>query len=191
VDARRRPHADWENTLRERLIAGDEAALGEVYDQYAPLVYGLAARVTGDRAAAEDITQDVFVGVWERPQAFEPGRGTMRAWLGTIAHRRAVDWVRRGEVRRRHLHREASEPQPAPNIEEAAIAASVAKLVHAALDELPSTQREAILLAYFGGKTHREIAASLDIPLGTAKSRIWVGLRTMAARLEAEGIVGP
>jgi RNA polymerase sigma factor (sigma-70 family) len=191
VEAPLRLRTDWEKTLRERLIDGDEAALEELYDQYSPLVYGLATRVTGDRSAAEDITQEVFVRVWERPTAFEPSKGTLRAWLGTMAHRRAVDWVRRGEVRRRHLHQEAAEPRPAPNLEEEAIAAAVAKLVHSALDELPPGQREAILLAYFGGNTHREVAEKLNIPLGTAKSRIWVGLRTMAGRLEAEGIVGP
>jgi RNA polymerase sigma factor (sigma-70 family) len=191
VEAPLRMRTDWEKTLRERLIDGDETALEELYDQFSPLVYGLAVRVTGDRAAAEDITQDVFVHMWERPAAFEPAKGTMRAWLGTMAHRRAVDWVRRGEVRRRHLHHEAAEPRPAPNIEEAAIASAVAKIVHTALDELPPGQREAIHLAYFAGKTHREVAEKLGIPLGTAKSRIWVGLRTMASRLEAEGIVGP
>lgn len=84
-------HPRWDKEVCERLVAGDDAALEELYDELSPLVYGLAARVTRDWAAAEDITQEVFVRVWENPQAFDPARGTWRSWLGTMTHRRAVD----------------------------------------------------------------------------------------------------
>jgi RNA polymerase sigma-70 factor (ECF subfamily) len=89
------PGADWERRTRERLVAGEEAALGECYDQYASFVYGLALRVVRDRKAAEDLTQDVFLHLWERPALFDPDKGALRTWLGTLAHRRAVDHVRR------------------------------------------------------------------------------------------------
>src|SRR5215510_16530104 len=98
----------WELDVRERLVAGDDAALGEVYDQFSSLVYGLALRVIGDARAAEDVSQDVFVWLWERPAAFDPERGSLRSWLGTLTHRRAVDYVRREEARRRRTAREAA-----------------------------------------------------------------------------------
>ena len=100
--------SDWERDARERLVANDEAALAEIYDQYASFVYGLALRVIGDARAAEDVSQDVFVGLWERPAAFDPDRGSLRTWLGTLTHRRAVDYVRREEARRRRAERDAA-----------------------------------------------------------------------------------
>jgi RNA polymerase sigma factor (sigma-70 family) len=180
-------HPQWDKEVCQRLVAGDEAALEELYDEFSPLVYGLAARVTRDWAAAEDITQEVFVRVWEEPQAFDPARGTWRGWLGTMTHRRAVDWVRRSAVRRRRSA-DAATPIAAPDPEETAVAGSVAKSVQAAVDGLPAPQREAIRLAYFDGQTYRQVAETLGIPEGTAKSRLWQGLRRLGARLQAEGI---
>jgi RNA polymerase sigma factor (sigma-70 family) len=180
-------HPRWDKQVCERLVAGDEAALEELYDELSPLVYGLAARVTRDWAAAEDITQEVFVRVWQDPQAFDPARGTWRHWLGTMTHRRAVDWVRRSAARRRRSA-DTAPPVGAPDPEETAVADSVAKSVHAAVDDLPAAQREAIRLAYFDGQTYRQVAETLGIPEGTAKSRLWQGLRRLAARLQAEGI---
>ena len=89
MEQRQPSHPRWDKEVCERLVAGDEAALGELYDELSPLVYGLAARVTRDWAAAEDITQEVFVRVWKDPHAFDPARGTWRGWLGTMTHRRA------------------------------------------------------------------------------------------------------
>jgi RNA polymerase sigma-70 factor (ECF subfamily) len=181
----------WDRDVCERLVAGDESALGELYDQFSSLVYGLAARVTRDWAAAEDITQDVFVRVWEDPEAFDPARGTWRGWLGTMTHRRAVDWVRRAAVRHRRAADAAPPQPPAPDPEEVAVAGTVAKSVQAAVDDLPAAQRDAILLAYFDGRTYRQVAETLGIPEGTAKSRLWLGLRRLAVRLEAEGMMEP
>jgi RNA polymerase sigma factor (sigma-70 family) len=184
--------SEWEHAVRSRLVGGDEAALSEVYDQYASFVYGLALRVIGDGAAAEDIAQDVLLFVWERPEAFDPTRGSLRTWLGTLAHRRAVDYVRREEARRRRAQREAGRRVvPVPDVGEMAVALVTAERVRAALDVLPEDQRRAIQLAYFGGRTYRQVAEQLGIPEGTAKSRLRLGLRRVAAVLEADGLEAP
>lgn len=179
------PTSEWERAVRERLVGGDEHALCECYDQYSSFVYGLAFRVIGDTRAAEDVTQDVFLHLWERPEAFDPGRGVLRTWLGTLAHRRAVDHVRREEARRRRATRDAAQRTCTPDVEEMAFALVAAERVRAALATLPAEQREAIDLAYFGGKTYREVAVALGIPEGTAKSRLRLGLRRIAGALEA------
>lgn len=178
--------SEWEGEARARLVAGDESALTEVYDQFSSFVYGLALRVIGDARAAEDVSQDVFLSVWERPDAFEPTRGSLRTWLATLAHRRAVDYVRREEARRRRAQREASRAVATPDVEEMALALVTAERVRTALDTLPDEQRRAIHLAYFGGKTYRQVAEVLGIPEGTAKSRLRLGLRRVAETLESE-----
>jgi RNA polymerase sigma factor (sigma-70 family) len=169
----------WDQGIRTRLQAGEERALAEVFDQLSSFVFGLARRVIGDPRAAEDVTQDVFLHLWEHPEAFEPARGSLRTWLGTLAHRRAVDHVRREESRRRRTERDAGRRPPA---------IVTAERVRAALDALPEEQRRCIQLAYFGGKTYREVAEALGIPEGTAKSRLRLGLRRVAEVLEAEGL---
>lgn len=185
--ARTVPPSDWESEVRDRVVAGDDQALREVYDQFASFVYGIAVRVIGDPRAAEDVSQDVFVSFWERPAAFDPARGSLRTWLGTLTHRRAVDHVRREEARRRRAEREAGRAVAAPDVEEMATALLAAERVRAALDVLPDDQRRAVQLAYFGGKTYRQVAETLGIPEGTAKSRLRLALRRIAAALEAEG----
>ncbi len=178
---------DWEVDVQRRLVAGDQAALGECYDQFSSFVFGLARRVIGDRRAAEDVTQDVFLHLWERAEAFDPGRGGLRTWLGTLAHRRAVDHVRREEARRRRNDRFGNQASVAPDVEEMAVAIVTAERVREALATLPAEQRDAITLAYFGGKTYREVAVELGIPEGTAKSRMRLGLARIADVLEREG----
>jgi RNA polymerase sigma-70 factor (ECF subfamily) len=181
------PSSGWEGDVRDRVVAGDDSALREVYDQYASFVYGIAVRVIGDPRAAEDVSQDVFVSFWERPAAFDPRRGSLRTWLGTLTHRRAVDHVRREEARRRRAEREAGRAVATPDVEEMATALLTAERVRAALDVLPEEQRQAVHLAYFGGKTYRQVAETLGIPEGTAKSRLRLALRRIADTLEAEG----
>ena len=181
------PPTAWESAVRDRVVAGDDAALGEVYDQYASFVYGIALRVIGDPRAAEDVSQDVFVCFWERPTVFDPSRGSLRTWLGTLAHRRAVDHVRREEARRRRTERVASRAIVTPDVEEMATALLSAARVRAALDVLPEEQRRAVHLAYFDGKTYRQVAETLGIPEGTAKSRLRLALRRIADVFEAEG----
>ena len=189
VASERATPSDWEHVVRGRLAAGDEGALGEVYDQYSSFVFGLAKRVIGDERAAEDVSQDVFLHLWEHPDAFTPERGSLRTWLGMLTHRRSVDYVRREEARRRRVQREASRrPTYMPDVEEMATALVNAERVRNALDVLPEEQRRCIQLAYFGGKTYRQVAEVLGIPEGTAKSRLRLGLRRIAEALEHEGL---
>jgi len=178
----------WELAVRDRLIARDPTALSDLYDQFGSYVFGLAARVIGDRHAAEDVTQEVFLSLWERPAAFDPARGRLRTFLGTLAHRRAVDVVRREEARRRRAAREAATTTPIPDVGELAMAIVAAEQVRAEVSRLPSEQRAAIELAYFGGRTYRQVAVELGIPEGTAKSRMRLGLGRIAQALEAQGV---
>jgi len=178
----------WELDVRTRLVARDPAALTEVYDQFGSYVFGLAARVIGDRRAAEDVTQDVFLSVWERPEVFDPERGRLRTFVGTLAHRRAIDYVRREEARRRRSARDAAGALTVPDVDEMAMAIVTAEQVRAEVERLPADQREAIELAYFGGRTYRQVAEELGIPEGTAKSRMRLGLRRVADALAAQGL---
>jgi RNA polymerase sigma factor (sigma-70 family) len=180
--------SQWERTTRDRLIAGDEGALNEIYDQFSSFVYGLALRVIGDARAAEDVSQEVFVTVWERSDAFDPDRGSLRTWLGTLTHRRAVDHVRREEACRRRAVKDGARPHSTPDVEEMAMALVTAERVRAALATLPDERLRAIQLAYFGGKTYRQVAEVLGIPEGTAKSRLRLGLRRVAGVLDTEAV---
>jgi RNA polymerase sigma factor (sigma-70 family) len=174
-----------ERQIRQRLAAGDETVLGDVYDRFAPLVYGLALRVTRSREAAEDVTQEVFVFLWERPLAFDPERGGLRGWLRTLAHRRAVEYVRREERLSRHLATYRWSPA-IPGADEHVIAVDERGQVRLAVAALPGTLREVIELAYYRGRTYRQVAAELGLAEGTAKSRIRVGLRRIAATLQEQ-----
>jgi RNA polymerase sigma-70 factor (ECF subfamily) len=179
---------DWELAVAARLVARDQTALSDLYDQFGSYVFGLAARVIGDRHAAEDVTQEVFLSLWERPEAFDPARGRLRTFLGTLAHRRAVDVVRREEARRRRAARDAATTLPIPDVGELAMAIVTAEQVRAEVSRLPDDQRAAIELAYFGGRTYRQVAEELGIPEGTAKSRMRLGLGRIAQALEARGV---
>ncbi len=131
----------------------------------------------------------MFVALWERPATFDPDRGTLRTWLATLTHRRAVDYIRREEARRRRSQRDAARRATSvPDVEELATAILTAEEVRVALAALPSEQREAIELAYFGGRTYREVAVELGIPEGTAKSRLRLGMRRVAAALADAGV---
>ncbi|MEP7203464.1 MAG: sigma-70 family RNA polymerase sigma factor [Ilumatobacteraceae bacterium] len=172
--------------LVARIAVGDDRALQTVYERYSPLVYGLARRVTASTALAEEITQEVFVYLWQNPDRFDADKGTLRAFLGALTHRRAVDEVRRNTRRAAREDRVGSD---ATNLALLEIGndlerSQTAGRVRAAVSGLPDDQREAVLLAYFGGCTFRQVAERLGIPEGTAKSRLRLGLSKLASLLE-------
>jgi RNA polymerase sigma-70 factor (ECF subfamily) len=181
--------AVWERRTVARLQAGDDAALREVFDQYGAFVFGLAQRVTANRALAEDITQDVFVYVWTNAHRIDLGVGSLRSYLGVVTHRRAVDVVRSEESRK---SREAREAEKAPldtvDIGEQTVAVAQADMVRAALDTLPDEQRQIVIMTYLDGRSYREVAIELGIPEGTAKSRGRLALAKLAASLAAVGV---
>ena len=180
--------APWaERVLVERLSGGDETALAELYDRYAPFVYGLAVRTLLDRPAAEDVTQEVFVFLWEHPERIDPRRGTLRGFLATLTHRRAVDAVRQEEARRRRETRVARrEGGDMPDVDAAMIRSETTGRVRTALEVLSQPQRQALELAYFDGYTYRQVANVLGIPEGTAKSRLRLALTRIAENLGSE-----
>jgi RNA polymerase sigma factor (sigma-70 family) len=150
----------------------------------------MALRVTRSREAAEDVTQDVFIFLWERPLAFDPDRGALSGWLGTLAYRRAVEYVRREERKKRKSLSLVADRRTltSPGVDEDVIAVDESGRVRSAVAALPGSLREVIELAYYRGKTYRQVAVELGLPEGTAKSRIRVGLRRIADKLHAEGI---
>ena len=177
----------YEPALADRLVAGDETALREVYREYSPAVFGLAVRVLANETLAEDVTQDVFVHLWERPDRFDPRRGTMRAFLLAMAHSRAVDRVRYEEAMRRRHNTEARLPSPAPETDPAGVLGDRdnAEAVRRALNDLASNERVPIELAYYEGLSYREVALRLEEPEGTVKYRIRTGMQKMRAALRA------
>ena len=185
------PASETDVRLHERLVAGDDDALAEIYDSWSALVFSIAARVTGDRAAAEDITQEVFVRLWERPQAYDPGRGTLRAWLCVVGRSRALDWIRRSQTRSRYQTAAAAIAETPSEVDDGLMLQTEIKAVREAVQALPEHQRSAVLLAFYHQRTYREVARELDIPEGTAKSRLRLGLASLASRLAAEGIIDP
>jgi RNA polymerase sigma-70 factor (ECF subfamily) len=181
--------AGRDTSLMRRIAAGDETALARLYDLYSATVFGVARRVLGDANAADDVVQEVFVTVWERPHLFDGTRGTLAAWLGMLAHRRAVDRVRREEASRRRSEAVAAQPPPpSTDLDEAVATLLVGERVRDAVNDLPAEQRACVQLAYFEGRTYIEVAAILGIPEGTAKSRMRLALRRLADTLHAEGI---
>jgi RNA polymerase sigma factor (sigma-70 family) len=174
----------WETELHQRLLARDHDALARCYDQYGSLVYTVAFRTTADRSAADDVTQEVFLTLWTKPLTLDLSRGTMRAWLGRVAHNRAVDFVR-SEAARSAREQNDTNGDATADVGEAFEAVLRADQVRLALDELPPEQRMAIRMAYFGNMTYHRVAMELGVPEGTAKSRIRVGLERMAGALHA------
>ncbi|GAA1790347.1 ECF RNA polymerase sigma factor SigK [Agromyces lapidis] len=168
-------------TLDELLVAtaaGDRDAFSRLYDETAPRVFGLVRRVLVDAAQAEEVTQDVFLEAWQTAARFDPARGAATAWLLTLAHRRAVDRVRSAQASRERDLRTGIRDLEVP-VDEVAEAAEIAvehERVSGALAELSPAQRECLALAYYGGCTQSEIAARLDLPLGTVKTRLRDGM---------------
>jgi RNA polymerase sigma-70 factor (ECF subfamily) len=177
----------------EALVAlaarSEQSALAELYDRFGRPAYGLALRILRDESLAEDAVQDAFLAVWRTAPRFLPERGKASTWILTLVHRRAVDLVRREERRRADtLDPEAEPGDRSPPIEEEAWLRLQRERVQSALRQLPDQQREAIELAYYGGFTQSELAERLGQPLGTIKSRMFLGLGRLRELLGDPGL---
>ena len=181
--------------LVEALAGGDSEALSEVYDRFHRAVHTVAFRVTADRSFAEDVVQEVFVALWKRPEAYQPSRGSLGTWLMSTAHHKAVDLVRREQSLRRRrdlvaveVEQEFREENLAEPVDDKASERWQAERVRKALAALPETQRQAMVLAYFGGYTQREVAAVTGVPLGTVKTRMLAAMRKLRDVLAPLGV---
>ena len=173
--------------LVSRICQGDEQALGALYDSTSGMVHGLALRVIGNPACAEDITLEVYLQVWRTAQSYNQARGSVSAWLDTIVRSRAIDWLRSRKARAGEVSdpleevHELRDHRPTPEV--ASMEAGRARAVRNAMASLPEDQRRLIELAYFSGLSHNEIARDLALPLGTVKSRIRLGMLHMRESL--------
>jgi RNA polymerase sigma-70 factor (ECF subfamily) len=168
-----------------------DVALAEVYRRHGRAVYGLARRVLQDAAEAEDVTQEVFLRLWREPDRFDPERGSLRSFLLAQAHGRAVDAVRSTSSRRAREEREAARTARAEyDMQHEAWDLALADQVARAMGELSDDERRAIELAYFDGRTYREVARELEQPEGTVKSRIRSGMRRLRDALVDAGVRG-
>jgi RNA polymerase sigma-70 factor (ECF subfamily) len=167
----------------------EEAALAEVYRRHAGAVYGLARRVLTNVQVAEEVVQDIFLRLWSNPQRFDPARGSLRSFLLTQTHGRAVDLLRSESSRRLREEREVRQSAVAGyDIEHEVWDLTVAEQLREVVTALPAAERAAIELAYFGGHTYREVATILAEPEGTIKGRIRTGLQRMHGALVNAGI---
>src|SRR5258705_3702040 len=176
----------------EALVAlaarSEQTALGELYDRYARPAYGLALRILRDESLAEDAVQEAFLALWRTAARFVPERGKASTWILTLVHRRAVDLVRREERRRADALEQAPEQVSRDTVDEEAWLRLQRERVQDALRRLPDQQREAIELAYYGGFTQSELAERLGQPLGTIKSRMFMGLARLRELLGEPGL---
>lgn len=175
---------------------GDTVALGHLYDRYCQAVYSLCLRITHDAGAAEEVTQEVFVRLWRSAASFEPGRGRASTWLLRIAHNLSLNEIRRRQSRPviatdadwqiegAQMSDSSTEGDPAMS----AWLRERAETIQHALGTLPEPQRRCIELAFFGGLSQAEIAATLGDPLGTVKSRIRAGMQRLREVLVAAGV---
>ncbi len=182
---------DDDLALHRRLREGDTEAFEALYHRYGAAAYGLALRLTGLPALAQDVVQEAFLALWRAPEAYDPARGPFRTFFLSLVHHRAVDAVRREERLRHRADRAANlEPSAGEDVgeavaEEASLAAR-RREVREALAALPPEQRKVVELAYFGGLTQARIAEDLGIPLGTVKTRTLAALRKLRRALLRE-----
>jgi RNA polymerase sigma-70 factor (ECF subfamily) len=164
-------------------------ALAEVYRRHAGAVFGLARRLLSERTLAEEVVQEVFLRLWNDPERYDPSRGTLRSYLLAQTHGRSVDLLRSEGARRAREEREArATAESGYDLEHAVWDMAAAEQVRQAVEKLPASERQCIALAYFAGHTYREVAARLDEPEGTVKSRIRSGLKRLRHELAAAGI---
>ena len=173
--------------LIARVLWREELALSAIYDRYSRLIYTIALRITGDREAAEEVMQDVFQAVWQSAGSFQPN-GNFSAWLTAIARHRAIDATRSRRYRsraREELFDDERTVYFANTTDAHTDAILLRQAIRAAMNTLPSSQRQTLELAYYMGLTYQEIAVQLDEPLGTVKSRIRTGLMRLREELRS------
>ena len=172
-------------------------ALGEFYDRYSRLVYSLSLFILNDPESAEEVTQDVFMRIWEKAETYRSEQAKVSTWLTSITRNRSIDVLRRQRARPEG-HRieledgvfEALVAADLPDPEQAVAGNLRAHKVRAAISTLPVDQRQALILAFFGGYSHSEIAAALGEPLGTVKTRIRMGMQKLRSLLDEDSPVG-
>jgi RNA polymerase sigma-70 factor (ECF subfamily) len=187
---------DLRDASDPRLVVGiarfHEEALAEAYRRHGGAVFALSRRLTGERALAEEVVQEVFLRLWNEPDRFDPERGSLRSYLLAHAHGRSVDLIRAETSRRNREERGARlTAESGYDLEREVWDLALADQVRDALESLSAGERAAIELAYFGGHTYREVARLLDEPEGTVKSRIRSGLSRLRSSLVDAGIGGP
>ncbi len=176
---------DADRAVLALVNAGQLDSLQELYDRYRTMAYSIALRITADSSLAEDVVQDAFLGVWRNASRYIEGRGSVKTWVLSIVHHRAVDAVRRRRPTTDLPDRE-DVPPPAltlPDIWDDVSAGLDREQIASAMAELSDVQREAIELAYWGGLTQQEIAERTGAPLGTVKSRVRLGLLALRRSL--------
>ena len=175
-----------DEVLLERLAAGtDQTALSELYDRYQAAMYGLAMRITNDAALAQDAVQEAFVGVWRNAGRYSAGRASVRTWMLSITHHRAIDIVRRRRPAATLPETETvDESLRVPDVWAEVVRAVDGDALRRAMEALSGAQRQSIEMAYFEGLTQVEIADRAGIPLGTVKSRVRLGLQQLRKLLE-------
>jgi len=188
IAARGTAGSDADRTDRawmDRLAGGDLGALDLLYEQYGAMAFSIAYRITGDRSAAEDVVQDAFLGAWRNAGRYAGARGSVRTWLLSIVHHRAIDAIRRRRPTVELPDSEAILPDTLtlPDAWGDVELRLDREAVQVALTRISDVQREAIELAYFGGLTQTEIAERTGVPLGTVKGRLRLGLQGMRAAL--------
>lgn len=176
-------------TLVLALARYQQPALAEVYRRHAGAVFALSKRLLGDQAQAEEVAQEVFLRLWNHPERFDPERGSLRSFLLAQAHSRSVDIIRSDASRRRREERDARQAaEGGYDLDREVWDMALAEHVRTAMQKLHPTERTAVELAYFGGRTYREVAADLGEAEGTVKSRIRSGLKRLRTELAAAGV---
>ena len=166
------------DALLHRVARGDQAAFGDLYDLTAPRVLGMVLRLVIDRAQSEEVTQEVFLEIWQSASRFDPNKGKAMTWVLTMARRRAIDRIRSSQAARDRDTRIGVRDFQAEydDVAESAELRIEGKKVDAAMRELSDAQRLVISLAYYGGQSHSEIADNLGVPIGTVKTRLRDGM---------------
>jgi RNA polymerase sigma factor (sigma-70 family) len=177
--------------LAETLVRcgqNDRDAFRDLYDLTSAKLFGICLRICGERQAAEDVLHEVYLTIWRRAGAYEPGRASPITWLATIARNRAIDWRRARQVRRTApIDDLPPVPDPSPLAPDMMLADEVSHHLHGCLDELDDQQRDAIRTAFFDGVTYAELAERRAVPLGTMKSWVRRGLQRLRECLDRVG----